>query len=511
MRVFLHEIAIFLNILLFVSSNDTRNQNIGDLLRNVNLENCLIQNIPRSQIFSSTSNKEKYDYARYSQNNRISRYPRVIVSVNNTEHISHSLRCARLYNVTQVTPRSGGHSYEGYSTCDNCLLIDLRYMDNLQVDPGSKEIIAQPGLLLGHLNYQLWTNHKIVIPTGSCPYVGLGGYVLGGGYGFMSRKFGLLADSVLEFKMVDYKGDVIIANQTVNSDLYWANRGAGGSQFGIVTEIKIQGYNLDAEEIIYFAIYYDINFFKEAVLWFEKHALSAPPELGFELVVSAYDQLAEIKGYFQGTETELRKWMEDTKIRKFAPTLKEVMFHFDYIEYLLHAGFMSNRPELLKERFPNSPKSPFKHVSAMSKRPVSVKMLSEIEAKLQELPWEYIDKTDSGVFLVFAPYGGKITALNDTDTAFPHRQGVRFMMQLGFYWNENLQTQENVDSVLKWQSEAKKIVMQDLEGAYQNYADAGLKDHLTDYYGINVPRLKKIKSIYDPKNLFNFEQSIPVS
>ena len=53
--------------------------------------------------------------------------------------------------------------------------------------------------------------------------------------------------------------------------------------------------------------------------------------------------------------------------------------------------------------------------------------------------------------------------------------------------------------------------MQDLEGAYQNYADAGLKDHLKDYYGINVPRLKKIKSIYDPKNLFNFEQSIPVS
>ena len=501
----------FTLMFIFVRSNDIRNQNIGDTKENKSLENCLAQNIPRSQICSSKSNKEQYNYSRFSQNNRISRYPKVIVSVNHTDHISYSLKCAQLHNITQVTPRSGGHSYEGYSTCDGCLLIDLRYMDKLDVDPSSKQIIAQPGILLGHLNYELWTNHKIVIPTGSCPYVGLGGYVLGGGYGFMSRKFGLLADSVIEFKMVDHMGNVVIANQTTNSDLYWANRGAGGSQFGIVTEIKMQGYNLDVDEIIYFAVYYDINYFKEAVLWFEQHALSAPPELGFELVVSAYDQLLEIKGYFQGTETHLRWWMESTKIRKFAPTLKETMFHFDYISYLLHAGFMSDYPDLLKERFPNSPKSPFKHVSAMSKRPVSLKMLNEIEAKLQELPWEYIDKIGSGVFLVFAPYGGKIAALNDTDTAFPHRQGVRFMMQLGFYWNDEVQTQKNVDSVLKWQVEAKEIVMQDLEGAYQNYADSGLKNHLKDYYGVNVPRLKQVKSKYDPKNVFSFEQSIPVS
>ena len=251
MKFKLFTVLIFTLAFIFVKSNDIRNQNIGDIKENKSLENCLAQNIPRSQICSSKSNQEKYDYSRFSQNNRISRYPKVIVSVNDTEHISHSLKCAQLHNITQVTPRSGGHSYEGYSTCDGCLLIDLRYMDKLDVDPSNKQIVAQPGILLGHLNYELWTNHEIVIPTGSCPYVGLGGYVLGGGYGFMSRKFGLLADSVIEFKMVDYMGNVVIANQTTNSDLYWANRGAGGSQFGIVTEIKLQGYDLDADEIIY--------------------------------------------------------------------------------------------------------------------------------------------------------------------------------------------------------------------------------------------------------------------
>ena len=85
------------------------------------------------------------------------------------------------------------------------------------------------------------------------------------------------------------------------------------------------------------------------------------------------------------------------------------------------------------------------------------------------------------------------------------------MMQLGFYWNEQVQTQKNIESVLKWQVEAKEILMQDLEGAYQNYADSGLKNHLKDYFGINVPRLKQVKSKYDPKNVFSFEQSIPVS
>ena len=70
-------------------------------------------------------------------------------------------------------------------------------------------------------------------------------------------------------------------------------------------------------------------------------------------------------------------------------------------------------------------------------------MLNEIEQKLQELPWEDIDKTRSGVFLIFAPYGGKIAELNDTATAFPHRENVRFMMQLGFYWSDVIQTKQN--------------------------------------------------------------------
>ena len=187
----------------FVNSNNFQNPNICDLGESQSLENCLAQKIPRNEIYSSTWNEEKYNYARYSQNNRISRYPKVIVSVKNAEQVSHALKCARFYNITRVTPRSGGHSYEGYSTCDGCILVDLRYMDKLHVDPVSKEIVAQTGILLGHLNYKLWTNHKIVIPTGACPYVGLGGYVLGGGYGFMSRKFGLLTDSVLEFKIID--------------------------------------------------------------------------------------------------------------------------------------------------------------------------------------------------------------------------------------------------------------------------------------------------------------------
>ena len=505
-------ITIVLTLVVdFGNSNDIRNQNIGDQLSYQNLEHCLATNIPRSQIYSKSLNRETYNVSRFSQNNRISRYPKIIVAVNTTEHISSSVRCATIHGVSQVVSRSGGHSYEGYSTCNDCLLIDLRYMDTLYVDTSNNQITASTGLLLGHLNYQLWTNHRMVIPSGSCPYVGLGGYILGGGYGYLSRKLGLLADSALEFKMVDYKGDIIVANQTLNQDLYWANRGAGGGQFGIVTEVKMQGYKIGTEEVIYFAVHYDINYFKEAVFWFEKNALTAPRELGFELVVSAYYQFIELKGYFLGTGTDLEKWMNRSQIRKFAPTLKEAVYTMDYITYLLHAGYLPNQPELLKQRFPDSPKSPFKHVSAVSKRPVSIKMLSQLEQKLQELPWQNINKIGSGVFLIFAPYGGKIAELNDTDTAFPHRKDVNFMMQLGFYWQEGIQTKENIESVMKWQREARSIIMQDLEGAYQNYADRDLKNHLTDYYANNVPRLKKVKSNYDPDNLFNFEQSIPLS
>ena len=478
---------------------------------NPNFEWCLAINIPKSQIYSQISNSKEYEVLRFSQNNRISRFPNVIVSVNKTSDVSAAIKCAKVHNVTQIVARSGGHSYEGYSTCNGCLLIDLRYMDNLHVDAKSSMITSQVGTLLGHLNYQLWTQYGIVIPSGSCAYVGLGGYVLGGGYGYLSRKLGLLADSVAEITMVNHEGEVIVANQTTNEDLYWAHRGAGGGHFGVVTDVKIQGHRGDFEDVVHFAIHYDINHFKEAVFWLEQNAWTAPRELGFELVVEAYNQYIEIKGYFFGTETDLQKWMSRSKIRKFAPTLMERIFKMDYVSYLLHAGFLPNNPSILRKRFPHSPKSPFKHVSAVSKRPISFKMLNEIEQKLQELPWEDIDKAGSGVFLIFAPYGGKIAELNDTATAFPHRENVRFMMQLGFYWSDEIQTKQNVESVMKWQREARSILMQDFDGAYRNYADEGLSNHLQDYYGNNVARLKKIKKKYDPNNMFNFEQSIPTS
>lgn len=504
-------LATFTIVVTHGESKIERHRIIGDIIPNNKLEDCLANSIPRTNIYSKLSNSEKYHQLRFSQNNRLSRFPTTIVSVNNTSHISASIKCAKLHNITRITSRSGGHSYEAYSTCNDCLLIDLRYMDGLHVNTSNKEITAQPGLLLGHLNYQLWTNYKMGLPTGSCPFVGLGGFVLGGGYGFLSRKFGLLADNVVEFQMVNYKGDVIVANQTTNSDLYWANRGSGGGQFGIVTEVKMQGYDLRSGNVIYLSIHWDINYFKEVVFWFEKHIWSAPRQFGFELVVSAYYQFVEIKGYFMGPEAKLLRWMKTSQIRKIAPTLHETMYHLDYISYLLHAGFMPNDPDILKARFPHSPKSPFKHVSAFCKRPLSINMLSQLEEKLQILPWKKINKFGSGVFLIFAPFGGKIAELKDTDTAFPHRQGVRFMMQLGFYWTQGIQSKDNIDSILQWQRETRSIMMQDLEGAYQNYADSNLKDPHLDYYGVNLRRLKKIKSIHDPNNVFGFEQSIPIS
>ena len=179
MEIWLATLVAFTGMYVLGDPNAIHNQyELKHTAINPNFEWCLAINIPKSQIYSKISNSAKYDVLRFSQNNRISRFPNVIVSVNKTSDVSAAIKCAKVHNVTQIVARSGGHSYEGYSTCNGCLLIDLRYMDKLHVNAKSTMINSQPRALLGHLNYQLWTQYGIVFPSGSCAYVGLGGYVL---------------------------------------------------------------------------------------------------------------------------------------------------------------------------------------------------------------------------------------------------------------------------------------------------------------------------------------------
>jgi len=162
--------------------------------------------------------------------------------------VEATVACGHAHGV-RVVPRSGGHSFEKYSFADkNSVVVDLRRMD--EVKQSGMTVVWGPGVLIGPTAIELWNSGKVFIPAGTCSSVGISGLVLGGGYGFFLRQYGLTTDNILEMNIVTATKDLITVNRTTNSDLYWALRGAGRGNFGIVTKFVLRLYSAGRQEFL---------------------------------------------------------------------------------------------------------------------------------------------------------------------------------------------------------------------------------------------------------------------
>ena len=163
-----------------------------------------------------------------------------VVSPTSTEQVGAAVKCMYKNDVLSV-PRSGGHSYEGYSVLPTAITVDLGNMRAVTLNPDMTALV-QGGARLGDIYYQVWnqSNGKQAAVGGTCPNVGAGGHILGGGVGFLVRSNGLACDQIRSMTMVDYKGDILNISPQQNGDLFWASCGGGGGNFGIVTEFVLQ-------------------------------------------------------------------------------------------------------------------------------------------------------------------------------------------------------------------------------------------------------------------------------
>ena len=130
--------------------------------------------------------------------------------------------------------RGGGHSLPGLSTCDGGLLLDLSQLDQINIDPVAQLISVESGALLGSVD-AAGAPHGLVVPAGVVSHTGVAGLTLGGGMGWLSRRFGLTIDSLLAVDIITANGDLISASQQNEPELFWGVRGGGGN-FGIVTK-----------------------------------------------------------------------------------------------------------------------------------------------------------------------------------------------------------------------------------------------------------------------------------
>ncbi len=178
-----------------------------------------------------------YDTARRAWNGMVDKRPAIIVRPRGTADVVAAVRFARKHDL-EVAVRCGGHGTSGQSVTDGGIVIDLGLMRGVRVDRADRRAWVQGGCLLADVDREAQL-HGLVTTGGVVSHTGVGGLTLGGGYGYLARRFGLACDNVLSAEVVTASGDVLVASPDQNNDLYWGIRGGGGN-FGIVTGFEFR-------------------------------------------------------------------------------------------------------------------------------------------------------------------------------------------------------------------------------------------------------------------------------
>src|SRR6202162_1160408 len=184
-----------------------------------------------------------YEDARTIWNGMVARSPGLIARCVDVSDVQNVVRAGSGHGILSAV-RCGGHSRAGFSTCDDGLVIDLSRMRQVEVDPEARRARIAGGCLLGSVDTAT-QKAGLVFPSGVVSHTGASGLILGGGTGWLTRRFGLSCDNVERFTLVTADGSVVRASEKENPDLFWALRGGGGN-FGVVTEFEVKLHPLTA-------------------------------------------------------------------------------------------------------------------------------------------------------------------------------------------------------------------------------------------------------------------------
>ncbi|WP_284646047.1 FAD-binding oxidoreductase [Paenibacillus silviterrae] len=427
-----------------------------------------------------TEESSDYEAARQSFNSRFSKRPKLIVFCRFTEDVANAVRWAK-YQRMPFRLRCGGHSYEAFSTIDEGLVIDVSEMLQLKVDLKAGTAKLGAGYRLLSLYEALW-KYRVAIPGGTCPTVGISGLTLGGGFGLLSRHFGMTCDSLLELEMVNSRGMVIYANDRQHRELFWACRGAGDGSFGAITSFTFRIQPIG--EVAYYTVQWDFADLPKVVRNWQQWAPFTDTRLTPLLNLSAPKQGDILStGLYIGTQSELRDLLRP--LLQHVPPKTTTVRSATWIEAARHFAGRAVR------------QATFKNSSAYAYEPLSDAAIDTIVDQLTKAPG------GSTNMVSLDAYGGAIAGVAPQDTAFVHRKAL-FVLQYQAYWEKEADAAPNIN----WVERFRQVMLPYTRGAYRDYCDVMIPDWPMAYFGDNLARLQRVKRLYDPENVFTYEQSI---
>jgi FAD binding domain/Berberine and berberine like len=416
--------------------------------------------------------------------------PKWVARPINTNDVAAAVRWAVAHGVP-FRARSGGHSYAGYSTLQGGLVLDLRKLSAVSVN--RRTGVASIGAGAPLLNvYARLASHGATIPAGSCPSVGLGGHALGGGMGLAGRGFGLALDNIVGLEIVTADGTVRNVSRHRDANLFWALRGAGGGNFGIVTRFQFRVHPLprSASWAIMSWPWSEASAALEAWLAWQPHATERFSSV-FHLETGP---TVSLTGQYLGPASDLPGLLSSLRD---IPGARLSSGQEGYLALQMLWAGCAERSFASCHTVGTYPggaltRADFRAGSDYVNRPLSAAaratLVRAIEAR-QNQP-------GSGAIL-FDGYGGAINRVGPNATAFVHRDSLCCLQYLTYGGDGG------------WVGQTRAAMRPHVSGyCYQNYIDPTLRNWQHAYYGSNYSRLKAVRRQVDPEHHFNFPQAI---
>lgn len=433
-----------------------------------------------------------YDDVRKIWNVMIDRHPALIARCKNSNDVIEALSFAR-DNHLRLSVRGGGHNVAGTAVCEGGLMIDLSLMKGIHVEPERGTANAQPGVVFGELDHATQP-YGLAVPGGIVSETGIAGLTLGGGFGWLTRKYGFTCDNLISAEIVTADGKLLTASATENPELFWGIRGGGGN-FGIVTSFK---YQLQAvgPEVLAGTIIYSLEDAADALRFFRDFTASAPEELGTMAVFRLAPPAPFIPKELHGK-----------------PVLAIIVCYIGSAadgERILQPlrGFGSPIFDGIK-------RTPFAiHNSSLDAGQPAGKNYYWKSEYITEIADNAIETLVAFAANMTSPYsrlavfhlGGAIQNYGEQAMAVSHRN-AEYVIAINTGWNDPKDTEKQI----QWTRDLWTAIRPfSSGGVYVNFLSADdEEDRVRAAYGATkFERLVQLKSKYDPQNLFRMNQNI---
>ncbi|MET9911213.1 FAD-dependent oxidoreductase [Streptomyces sp. NPDC006476] len=428
--------------------------------------------------------------------------PAAVAYVAHADDIRTTLTYARAHGI-QVAIRNGGHSYAGWSSGNGKLILDVSELNRIRVG-GGQAVVGAGSKLIDV--YRALTAKGVTIPAGSCPTVGVSGLVLGGGHGVVSRAYGLTCDSLTEATLITADGKQLTANATTNKDLFWALRGAGNGNFGVVTELHFRTH--PAPQAVSAYVTWPWAKAAAVVKAWQEWGPDQPDEIWSSChLENGGSPTVSVAAFSLGTYGELQNALDRLASKVGAPARSVTLKRHTYEGAMEAYAGCSSFPTAAQCHLPGSTpgRSPQGALGRETYAARSDFFDRSISTAGIQTMLAHIKSVQGGAgSIALTALGGAVNRVSPTATAFVHRRS-RMLAQYIASWRAGT----TGTAAQSWLTKTHDAMKPYASGAaYQNYTDPTLTNWRKAYYGDAAARLTTVKKQYDPNRFFTYPQAL---